>query len=630
MELNPIDKQKLAIRIALLAGIFSCIVGVILLLNYWQLRQSDPLESKLMETLVKQLSGDRQNEVLKEEIRNLDLMARKAYFTKQWQIRAGGYLLVGGMVVLVAALRIFYSLRSRIAEPDASDLSLKTELLISRRWILSVIFVLFGMALLAAFLSDDHLAGSYVLAGPEGDIPEQAVEEISITPVVSGAETDMTGTADGEETQSETDMEEAVSVKDQDPVGIEDEIMEDKPESGITETPEVLPAKNTAGELKNNFPSFRGPYGQGVTLHRNIPLDWDGQGNRNIIWKIQVPNHGYNSPVLWGDDLYLTGADQNTQVVYCYNRHTGSINWQHPVDGIQRPAGEIRKPTDDTGYAAPTIATDGRFITAIFASGDVACLDMEGKRVWGRNLGIPDNHYGHSSSLLIWNDLLLVQFDGNKAGKVLALDLPTGEEKWSTIRESKISWASPILIDLGGNYELILSSAPHVAGYDPLTGEERWAVECLSGEVGPSPAFWNGIVFAANEYAKLLAIKPGDPPEVLWETNEYLPEVSSPVAAGGLLFVATSYGVIACYDAMNGEILWEYECDQGIYASPIIADGKVYFLDMDGKMHIFKMDRTMNLLGVPELGESTVSTPAFAEGNIYIRGSEYLYCIGNK
>jgi outer membrane protein assembly factor BamB len=137
-------------------------------------------------------------------------------------------------------------------------------------------------------------------------------------------------------------------------------------------------------------------------------------------------------------------------------------------------------------------------------------------------------------------------------------------------------------------------------------------------------------VFAANEYATLLAIRPGNPPEILWETNEYLPEVSSPVAAEGLLFIGTSYGVIACYDATNGEILWEYECDQGLYASPLIADGKVYFLDMDGVMHIFKLDSTMTLIGEPALGEEAVATPAFADNRLYIRGLEHMYCIGEK
>jgi outer membrane protein assembly factor BamB len=391
-----------------------------------------------------------------------------------------------------------------------------------------------------------------------------------------------------------------------------------------------IPARPTTEEINNNYPSFRGPFGQGRSHHNNIPVEWDGPSGKNILWKVEIPLKGYNSPVIWGDFLYLTGADQSSQVVYCYNRNTGQLIWQHPVTNIQRPPGNIQKPTDDTGYAAPTLTTDGRFIGAIFATGDVICLNMEGTRQWAKNLGIPDNHYGHSSSLILWRDLLLVQFDDNDAGKVLALDIISGEEKWATARKSKISWASPIIIQVRDHYELVLASSPEVAAYDPLTGRELWALECLTGEVGPSPAFSDGLVFAANEYAQLVAIRPANPPEIIWATNEYLPEVSSPVAEKGLLFLGTSYGVIACYDANNGELLWEYECDQGIYASPVIVDGKVYFLDMDGKMHIFNKAADLSLIGEPQLGESTVSTPAFANGRIYLRGLDYLYCIGKK
>jgi outer membrane protein assembly factor BamB len=174
----------------------------------------------------------------------------------------------------------------------------------------------------------------------------------------------------------------------------------------------------------------------------------------------------------------------------------------------------------------------------------------------------------------------------------------------------------------------VLASSPEVAAYDIETGKELWKVNCMSGEVGPSPGYYNGIVYAANEYAKLIAIKPGTTPVTVWENNEYLPEVASPVAIDGLLFIATSYGVVACFDAATGDLLWEYEANQGFYASPVVADGKVYFLDMDGIMHIFSIDKTMKLIGTPELNEQSVSTPAFAQSKILIRGYDHLYCIG--
>jgi outer membrane protein assembly factor BamB len=161
-----------------------------------------------------------------------------------------------------------------------------------------------------------------------------------------------------------------------------------------------------------------------------------------------------------------------------------------------------------------------------------------------------------------------------------------------------------------------------------LTGEEIWSLNCLSGEVGPSPGYRDGIVYVANEYANLVAIRAGSTAEKLWETSEYLPEVASPVATGEVVYVGTSYGVIACYSTADGSLLWEYEADNGFYASPVVAGGYVYFLDMDGKMHIFKTGVEKVLVGTPELGESSVSTPAFSDGRIYLRSKTNLYCIG--
>ena len=152
----------------------------------------------------------------------------------------------------------------------------------------------------------------------------------------------------------------------------------------------------------------------------------------------------------------------------------------------------------------------------------------------------------------------------------------------------------------------------------------------MMGEVGPSPAFGSGLVFAANEYARLAAIRPEGAGAIVWETDEYLPEVASPVTADGLLYVATSYGVVACYDAKNGTKYWEHECDAGFYASPVIADGKLYALDREGVMHIFHHGKEKQLISEPQLGEKTVATPAFANGRIYLRGEKHLYCIGTE
>jgi outer membrane protein assembly factor BamB len=619
---NIQEKQKTTWRIAVIAGIFSAIVSIIMILNYWQLQRSDPVDNELLANLVEQLKKDAGNEQLKTDIRRLDLMVRKAYFTKQWQIRAGAFMLIGGAVILVISLRMYQSYSDKVEEPESEDRHLGRELIAAQKWIIYAVISIFGLALISAYLSSDKLADPYNLASLQDTAEEPEVEEIAIR-TSDDTEQIITETESGEETNETQPLAEPEQ-------GGAERITDETSEAVPSAESETQVAESSTGYLnfKDQFPSFRGPFGLGLSNHTNIPVDWDGTSGRNILWKSEVPLHGYNSPVIWGEKLFLTGADGTSQFIYCYNRTNGEVIWEHPANDVARNTSEVPRVTDDTGYAAPTVATDGTNICAIYATGDVVCVDMEGKRKWARNLGMPDNHYGHSSSLLIYQGILLIQFDTNKQGKVLGLDVSSGETKWETQRDSKISWASPILASIGDHTELILSTIPQVAGYNPMTGEELWSIDCLMGDVGPSPGFSEGIVYATKEYAVLAAIKPGQQPEILWETNEYLPEVASPVVDDGLVFIGTSYGVIVCYDAANGELLWEFECDDGIYASPMIADNKVFFLDMGGKMHIFNKDRSMTLLGEPELGEGSVSTPSFSDGRVYIRGDKFLYCIG--
>jgi len=174
----------------------------------------------------------------------------------------------------------------------------------------------------------------------------------------------------------------------------------------------------------------------------------------------------------------------------------------------------------------------------------------------------------------------------------------------------------------------MLVSEPNVSSYNPLTGEEYWSVKCIFGEVGPSLAYADGIVYAVNEYATLAAVKLGAEPEILWENDEYMSDVPSPIAKDGLLFMATSYGVMLCYDALSGEILWEHEFDNGFYSSPMLVEDKIYLVDMKGVMHIFKAANEYISVGEASLDDDCMTTPAFMDGRIYLRTNKHLFCIG--
>lgn len=619
------DKEKnilIAQRVALISGIFCSVVALLLILNFWQMRQHEPLESATIEALVERLSIEPNNETLKEEIRGFDLLARKAYFTSRWQIKTGTYLLLIGGIVLAISLKIFTDLRAKIEQPE----DLTEELLKARSnaqyWLFMTGGLVLGLSLVAAVLSNDHLK-SYQSMGvvQETEAEQSDVEVIEVFPTAQ----------DGEKTENEGVASEAEVIDPQ-----VSEIPETANASTTEETP-ASPAQATVAsssasfskeDFKKNQASFRGYMGLGVSYHKNIPVSWNGSTGENIKWKVATSKRGYNTPVIWGDHIFISGGDAQSRLVACYNRHTGQLVWEKEVKDIPGSPASPPRVTEDTGLAAPSMAVDGTRVYAIFATGNVVAFDLAGNMVWGRNLGVPNNHYGHSSSLQLWDNKLIIQYDTNTKGRMLALNTSNGESIWDVDRPVHISWASPALIEVDGKIQIVTSSDPFVMGHDLQTGAEIWRVEAMMGEVGPSVAYEDGLVFASNEYARLVAVEPKPGAEYTWEDDEYLSEAASPVAYDGLLYLATSYGVLVCYDTKTGEKQWEMEFDEGFYSSPMIADGKLYIVDLAGITHIIKAGREGTVMGEPALGEGGYALPVFADGVVYLRGSEHLYCIG--
>jgi len=616
MNISKDDKIKMAQRIAWIAAGFALIMAVLLIANFVQTKLNKPIDNKTIPALVKRLSENPGDETLKAEIRAFDLMARKAYFTSQWQIRTGNYLMFLGIIISILAIRFVLSAKSKLNEIDRANEVQGLDKFVAQKWVIYVGSGLVVLALVSGFLSSNSLKEYMV---NENIV---AVEDPSAVPVASSEPVSVTT---DQATQPETRID-SVNTSAETVAATPSETATVAPSTEVAAKPAGLP---TQAELKANYPFFRGPQGDGVAFQKNTPTDWNGAGGKNVVWKVKVPKSGYSSPIIWGNQLFVTGADAQSRVVYCYDKDSGKLLWEAAADNIQGSPSSAPKVTADTGLAAPTMATDGRAVFAIFATGDVIALDMSGKRLWARNLGVPDNHYGHGSSLIVYKDKLLIQYDTNRSGKLLALDTQTGTTAWETARNSKISWSSPILVNTGSRTEVILTTNPNVNGYDPQTGKELWNIACLSGEVGPSAGYADGMVFAANEYAKLVGIKiGGGTPEIVWEADEFLPEVSSPLAINGLVFIATTYGVFACIDAKTGEKLWDQEYGDAFYSSPIYADGKVYITDMSGRTHIVKATKDYQLIGTPELGEKAVCSPVFQDGRVYLRGMNNLYCLG--
>ncbi|MDF1576339.1 MAG: PQQ-binding-like beta-propeller repeat protein [Bacteroidales bacterium] len=614
-KLDHEQKIVLAQRVVLISGVFCGLVALLLILNFWQMKQHEPLESRTIEVLVERLASEPNNEELKEEIRSFDLLARKAYFTSRWQVKTGTWLLLIGGIVLAVSLKIVTDLRSRIEEPEKVTEELLKARANAQYWLMLAGGLILGMSLVAGILTNDFLK-EYQQTGSLAET-DPGTADVEVIDVFAGQQDPVAGTGDSSLTEeTETGLTEETRAQ----------AAPDQAQEAVRETAAATVSFNRE-DFKKNQATFRGYMSQGISYHKNIPETWNGSTGENVKWKVAFSKHGYSSPVIWGDRIFISGGDAQSRVVSCYNRHTGQLLWEKAVTGIPGSPAAAPRVSDDTGLAASTMAVDGKRVYAIFATGDVVAFDMEGRQVWGRNLGVPNNHYGHSSSLQVWGNKVVVQYDTNSSGRMLALNTANGETIWDVERPVHISWASPILIDVEGKIQVVTTADPYVSGHDLESGAELWKAEAMMGEVGASCAYGEGLVFATNEYARLVAIEPRAGAEFVWEDDEFLAEAASPVVYNGLLYTATSYGVLACYDARTGEKKFEKEFNNGFYSSPIIADGKVYILDMRGVMHILKADATGTLIAEPELGEGGYAVPAMADGMIYIRGDEHLFCI---
>ncbi len=549
--------RQAAMIIAAVSGIFSIAVSALLVVNYATVTAADHLNSPTLETLQTKLAQSPGDKDLKQEIRDRDLVERKAFFGSASRVRTGSLMLLAGAILFLASMKTAAELDQRLPSPTPSEEGQDPA---NRYAAARKMVVCFGVALVALLLL-------LSLSAPTPINPES------------------TGTTD--------------------------------PVSDID-----LPS--------NNWACFRGPGGNAIAHFTNAPTFWDGKTGKNILWKSPIPLPGFNSPIVWKNRIFLAGADDKTKEIYAFDATTGEELWRRCIAGIEGSPSEIPDVLSETGHAAATMTTDGKRVFAIFSNGDLICLDIDGTPIWSYALGIPQNIYGHSSSLIMYNHLLIVQFDCSNDARLLAFNGKTGEIVWDHSRATEISWASPILVNTGNRTELILNSLPFVSGHNPASGRELWSVECMDGDVAPSPAYNNGFVYVTSEYAVTAGIKLGETPAVIWEYENDLPDVSSPLATGNIVLTASSAGVITCLNAIDGTLHWMEEFDDGFYSSPVLVGDNVYLMDMTGLMRIFKASSEYQLLGQCELGEPSTCTPAFLDGRMYIRTEKNLYCIANE
>ena len=603
--------KKLIFRnIAILSAIFIVTLSIMLVTNYFQIKDVTPLQTEVVESL-KQLNDSGVDVPgLQDQIRQLDLLARKAYFVRMDHLEAGLYILLGMFLAFILSLRYYFKDLKEIPAMEidpVDDWLIKTN---ARRYVLVGASGLAALAVVFALLSMPSLKKTEGQADPAaGELTAEATESASSSSDELPAPAEAADAVEGE-TLAATPEATAPAV-------------------GPAEQEAAAPAASPAPASNASYQGFRGNNSNGYSTAKNVPTKWNLADGSNILWKQPVPKSGHNSPVIVGNNVFFSGADDQARELYCYDLNTGEKRWTVSASGIPGSPKTMPKTSHGTGLAASTVVADGGHVCAIFATGDMICADTNGKLLWSKNVGVPDNHYGYASSLLLFRDMVIVQYDNQANPRVFALDLATGAEKWSKSRPEKITWSSPIIATVNNQPQLVLMGNPAITAYNPMNGEQLWRVECLTGEVGSSPCSANGVVFGASEYSKLIAINGADG-SVLWESTDYLPEVSSPVATKDNLYLATSYGVVAAFDAKTGELRKEHDLGVEFYSSPVIVGGKMYLFSNSGKMHIFSADNEFQLLDSFETGETTMSTPAFTDGKIVVRTESSIYCVAAK
>jgi outer membrane protein assembly factor BamB len=598
-------KKDVFRNIAIVTSVFILLLSAMLIINYFQVRDVTPLQTEVVETLKSLNDANSENVELQEQIRQLDLLARKAYFVQSGHLKAGIYILLGLIGILMVCLRFYFENTKEIPDKEIDpidDWLLKSK---SRKYINWGIVGLAAVALGFAFFSSPYYK-SLTENADDGGSGDFVVEEVSDPDDITTDRLPGDVLADAETTE-ETDANDATEENSEDASDAET-AQEEVPVSKVTQN------------------AFRGNTSNGQSSARGIPTSWNLQAGTNILWKTAVPKAGYNSPVINGRNVFFTGADNNSRELYCYDINTGEQKWKLEASGIAGSPSSMPRVNDDTGLAASTVATNGNQVCAIFATGDIICADMEGNRLWAKNLGVPDNHYGFASSLLIYGNIVIVQYDNDSSPKLMALSLANGNTVWTKNRTERATWASPMIAYIENKPQLIIMGNPMITAYNPANGEQIWQVSCMSGEVGASACASDGIVFGASENAKMVAINATDG-QLVWESNEYLPEVSSPAATKDVLFIATSYGVLATFDTKTGELLAEHDLGVQFYSSPMIVEGKVYLASVEGKVYIFSANKDATLINTIDTGEKTFATPAFTDGKMVIRTNESIYCV---
>ena len=392
----------------------------------------------------------------------------------------------------------------------------------------------------------------------------------------------------------------------------------------------MLPAAHA-----ENWPCWRGPRGDGTSLEKNLPVQWSA--TNNLAWQAEIPGTGHASPIVWADRVFVATAQTDTRerVLLCLDRRTGKELWRQTV--LTAP---LEKKHGLNSFASSTPATDGELVYVAFLDVDkmfVAAYDFAGKPRWSARPGPFASVHGFCSSPLLYRDKVLLNGDHDGDSYLVALSRMDGRVLWKTPRENHTrSYCTPLLRQLAGREQMILSGNICVASYDPNDGRRLWVIDGPTEQFVASPVYSErtGLVLITGGYPDhhILAIRPDGTGNVTdthiaWRTTRCVSYVPSPIIEGPYFLIIADSGVAHCYQAGSGELMWTHRLGEE-HASLVSAEGRVYFLNDKGVTTVVKAAPAYEALAQNELGEKCFASPAISHGQIFVRGARHLFCIG--
>lgn len=383
-----------------------------------------------------------------------------------------------------------------------------------------------------------------------------------------------------------------------------------------------------------DWPEFRGPGGQGHSDQRGLPLTWSE--TKSVLWKVPIPGRGWSSPAIQGDRIWLTTATEEGKSLraIAVDRSTGAILHNVEVFRLKNPGPMNSK----NSQASPTPVLEGDRVYLHFGAYGTACITTSGEGVWKTRLEYDNGQHGPGGSPVVYENLLILSCDGQDIQFVVALDKMTGKVRWKRYRgEGHQAYTTPLVVRLPGGDQLISPGAHRAFAYEPRTGKEIWHVRYGDGFSNvPRPVYGHGLVFICTGFHQpsLLAVRPdgrGDvtKTQIAWTVQRGVPLTPSPLLVGDELYLISDNGIATCLDARTGSEHWKVRLGGNHSASPIYADGRIYFLSEEGESVVIAPGKQFQALAKNQIDGQTLASLAVSGGSIFLRSRTHLYRLGN-